>query len=101
MATTPYSNVVGCIMYNMVYDRPNITQAARVMSQYIANPIKAYWQEGKWILGYLKGTTSNCIEYGRLNYLLVKFMDLYYGRDLDKRRSTSGYVFYLGGSAIS
>ena len=101
MSSIPYANAVGSIMYAMVCTRPDIAQAVSVVSRYMANPGKAHWQAVKWILRYLRGTSSTCIEYGRNGDDLIGYVDSDYGGDLDGRKSTSGYVFCLGGSAIS
>lgn len=63
MASIPYANAVGSIMYAMVCTRPDIAQALSVVSRYMENPGKAHWQAVKWILRYLRGTSSICIEY--------------------------------------
>src|SRR3972149_2966399 len=65
------------------------------------NPGKAHWQAVKWILRYLRGTSGKCIVYGRTGDHLVGFVDSDFAGDLDDRKSTSGYVFCLGGSSIS
>ena len=67
----------------------------------MANPGKAHWLVVKWILRYLRGTSNVCIEYGENNKGLHGFVDSNFGGDLDQRKSTSGYVFCLGGSTIS
>lgn len=101
MSRVPYSNAVGCIMYAMVCTRPDIAQAVSVVSRYMANPGKAHWEAVKWILRYLKGTPNICIEYGRKSDGFIGYCDSDHGGDLDDRKSTGGYVFCLGGSAIS
>ena len=55
----------------------------------------------KWILRYLRGTLDACLEFGRSSSSLVGYVDSDYAGDLDKRRSLTGYVFTLGGSAVS
>ena len=101
MARVPYSSAVGSIMYAMVCTRPDISQAVSVVSRYMANPGKEHWQAVKWILRYLKGTLNICLEFGRNKNTLVGFVDSDYAGDLDKRRSLTGYVFCIGGCAIS
>ncbi|CAL9018801.1 unnamed protein product, partial [Prunus brigantina] len=83
MEKVPYANAVGCLMYAMVCTRPDIAQAISVVSRYMANPRKQHWDAVKWILHYLKGSWQQRIM------------------DLDKRRSTSGYVFTCAGGPIS
>ena len=101
MSQIPYSSAVGSIMYLMVCIRPDIAQAVSVVSRYLANPGKQHWEAVKWILRYLVGTMDACLEYGKGNEKLAGFVDSDYAGDLDKRRSLTGYVFTLGGCAIS
>ena len=58
----------------------------------------------KWILRYLRGTTSYGLLYRgeRANYNMVEgFVDFDYAGDLDNRRSLTGFLFTLNGCTIS
>ncbi|KAL5768311.1 hypothetical protein ACOSQ2_015094 [Xanthoceras sorbifolium] len=101
MTRVPYSSAVGSIMYAMVCTRPDISHAVSVVSRYMSCPGKAHWNAVKWILRYLRGTSEACLEFSRSSSSLVGFVDSDYAGDLDKRRSLTGYVFTLGGSAVS
>jgi len=48
----------------------------------------------------LKGTINAHLEF-RGNGILTGYVDSDFGGDLDKKRSLTGYVFTLGGCAIS
>ncbi|KAG8472490.1 hypothetical protein CXB51_034176 [Gossypium anomalum] len=71
----PYSSVVGSLMYAM----------------------KAV----QWILRYLRGTTDVCLQFGRTRDGVIGYVDADFTRDLDRRRSLTGYVFTIRGCAIS
>ena len=101
MSRIPYANVVGCLMYAMVCTRPDISHAVGVVSRYMANPGKEHWSAVKWVLRYLRGTSSYCISYNKSSEYVCGYVDSDFAGDLDKRRSTSGYVFTLAGGAIS
>lgn len=101
MAQVSYSSAVDSIMYAMICTRPDISQAVSVVSRYMACPGKAHWHAVKWILRYLRGTSNTCLEFGRNTNTLVGFVDSDYAGDLDKRRSLTGYIFCIGGCAIS
>jgi len=101
MSQIPYANVVGCLMYAMVCTRPDISHAVGVVSRYMANPGKEHWSAVKWVLRYLRGTSSYCITYNKSSEFVCGYVDSDFVGDLDKRRSTSGYVFTLAGGAIS
>jgi len=55
----------------------------------------------KWVLRYLRGTSDYCITFNRTSDSICGFVDSNFAGDLDKRRSTSGYVFTLASGAIS
>ncbi|GKV22644.1 hypothetical protein SLEP1_g32496 [Rubroshorea leprosula] len=104
MARVPYASAVGSLMYAMVCTRPDISHAVSVVSRYMANPGKGHWEAVKWILWYLQGTTDVGLVYDRSanpSGNVVGFVDSDFAGDLDKRRSTTGYVFTLSGCAIS
>ena len=47
LALVPYASAVGSLMYAMVYTRPDIAHAVRVVSRYMANPGKEHWEAMK------------------------------------------------------
>lgn len=69
----------------------------------MGRPGKAYWEAVKWILRYLRGTADIGLLYGVSNpgNQVVGYVDSDFASDHDKRRSLTGYVFTLSGSAIS
>ena len=64
MSRVPYSSAFGILMYVMVCTRPDITHAARVVSRYMNNLGKEHWEAVKWILRYLRGTTTHALCFG-------------------------------------
>lgn len=44
MSSVPYSSKVSSIMYAMVCTRPDIAHALSVVSRYMSNPGKNYWE---------------------------------------------------------
>jgi len=101
MSHVPYANAVGNLMYAMVCTGPDISHAVGVDSRFMAKPGKEHWQAVKWVLRYLKGTSDNCIIFYGSEGSVCGYVDVGYAGDLDKRRSTTGYVFTLAGGAIS
>ncbi|GJR53654.1 transposable element [Tanacetum coccineum] len=102
MSRVPYASAIGSIMYAMVCTRPDIAQAVSVVSRYMDCPGKSHWEAVQWILRYLRGTTDFSLMYdsGGKTYV-TEYVDSDYDGDLDRRRSLTGYVFTLGGCAIS
>ena len=68
---------------------PEIAQAVSIVSRYTSTRDKTHWLAAKWILRYLTGTSSTCIEYGRNNDGLYGYVDSDYGEDFNERKSTS------------
>ena len=101
MEYVPYASAIGSLMYAMVCTRPDISQAVSVVSRFMANPGKAHWEAVKWVLRYLKGTVDTGLCFGVDTCDLSGFVDSDYAGDLDKRRSTTGYVFKINGAPVS
>ncbi|KAG8480261.1 hypothetical protein CXB51_024850 [Gossypium anomalum] len=101
MSHVPYSSAVGSLMYAMVCSRPDLSYAVSAVSRYMANPGKEHWKAVQWILRYLRGTTDVCLQFGRTEDGVIGYVDADFTGDLDRRRSLTGYVFTIGGCAIS
>ncbi|MCO5593545.1 hypothetical protein L7F22_047559 [Adiantum nelumboides] len=101
MEKIPYASAVSSLMYAMIATRPNIAFAVGVVSRYMSNPGKKHWEAVKGILRYLKVTKNMCICYGSQELSVMGYTDSDYARDLDNRRSTSGYVFTMAGGPVS
>jgi hypothetical protein len=101
MSRVPYASAVGSLMFAMVCTRPDIAQAVGVVSRYMANPGKEHWNAVKRILRYVKGTSNVALCYGGSDFTVRGYVDSDYAGDLDKSKSTSGYVFTLAGGAVS
>ena len=101
MAKVPYLSLVGSLMYAMICTRPDIAYAVGVVSRYMSNPGKKHWEAVKGIMRYLKGTKGMRICFGSKEACVDGYTDADYAGDMDKRRSTSGYVFMFIGGAMS
>ena len=101
MAKVPYSSAVGSLMYAMICTRPDIAYAVGVVSRYMSNPGKKHWEAVKGIMRYLKGTKGMRICFGSKEACVDGYRDADYAGDMDKRKSTSGYVFMFNGGAVS
>ena len=66
------------------------------------NPGKNQWLAVKWILRYLYGTIDVGLLFKKdCGQQCVGYCDSDFAGDLDKRRSTTGYVFTLSGGPVS
>jgi len=88
-------------MFAMICTRPDIAQAVGVVSRYMANPGREHWNCVKRILRYIKGTSDVALCYGGSDFIINGYVDSDYAGDLDKSKSTTGYVFQIAGGAVS
>ncbi|PKI50103.1 hypothetical protein CRG98_029499 [Punica granatum] len=101
MEKTHYASAVGSIMYAMVCTKPDIAHAWGVVSRYMSNPGKQHWEAIKWIFIYLQGTTERALCFEGENMVLNGYVDADLAGDLDKRKSTTEYVFTFSGASVS
>lgn len=76
----------------MVYTRLAITYAVDVLSRFLSNPSKKYWNTIKWIMRYLKGTSNLSLFFFNGKPLLVVYTDANMGRNIDTCKFTSRYL---------
>ena len=101
MSQVPYASAVGSLMYAMICTRPDITQAIGVVSCFMGNPGKEHWNAVKRILRYIKRTSRAALYFRGLKFVVIRHVDLDFASDLDKKKSTPGYVFTFTGRAVS
>ena len=61
MELVPYASANGSLMYVMVCTRHDIAHIVLVASRYMANPGKEHWEAVKWLLRYMRGTSSTSL----------------------------------------
>ncbi|KAM2408549.1 hypothetical protein ACFX1X_027568 [Malus domestica] len=96
-----YSQVIGSLMYIMNCTRPDIAYSVSRLSRYTCNPGHDHWEALIRVLRYLKHTINYGLHYTRYPPVLEGFTDANWISDSSDTKSTSGYVFTLGGAAIS
>jgi hypothetical protein len=101
-----YQSAVGAIMYAMLGTRPDIAFAVTALSQFNSNPGQVHWAAVKHVMRYLRGTVDYKLTYGptgktAITPVIYGYSDSDWGSDADDRRSVTGYVFLLGGGAVS
>uniref|UniRef100_A0AAV1U0A0 Reverse transcriptase Ty1/copia-type domain-containing protein n=1 Tax=Peronospora matthiolae TaxID=2874970 RepID=A0AAV1U0A0_9STRA len=98
----PYRELVGALMYIATCTRPDIAHPVGEVANFCERYDKSHWTAAKRILKYLKTTQDLSIVFSGINKgELIRFADANWSGDLDTRRSTTGYVFFLNGSVIS
>ena len=101
MELDPYASAVCSLMYAIVCTRPDIVHAVGVVRRYTANPGKDHWEVVKWLLRYMRGTSGTSLCFGKGKMTLQGFVDADLGGDVDSIKSTSGYIYTMGGTAVS
>ena len=101
MALVPYASAVGSLMYAMVCTRLDIAHAVGEVSRYMMNLGKENWEAVKWLLRYLRGTSSTSLLFGKGKVTLQGFVDADLGGNVDSSKSTSGYIYTISGTAVS
>ncbi|CAM8905937.1 unnamed protein product [Rhodiola kirilowii] len=96
-----YSQVIGCLMYAMTSTRPDIAYAVDKLSRYTSNPSTHNREAIRRVLKYLKGTMNYGLVYAGFPSVLEGYTDASWITNLEDHSSTSGWVFLLGGGAIS
>ena len=93
-----YSSAVDSLMYAMICTQLDIAHAVRVVSRYMSNLGMEHWSAIKWILQYLRGTTTKALCFIGSNSFLSGFSDSDLAKDVDTRKSTTGII---GGTVVS
>ncbi|PWA94304.1 retrotransposon protein [Artemisia annua] len=96
-----YSRVIGCLMYAMTCTRPDIAFAVGKLSRYTSNPSAHHWQAIQRVFKYLKRTMDCSLSYTGYPSVLEGYTDASWINNTEDNSSTSGWVFLLGGGAIS
>ena len=88
-------------MYLASATRPDISFVVCKLSQFVSNPEDDHWRALERVMRYLKGTMSYGIRYTGHHKVLEGYCDANWISDADELYATSGYVFSLGGGAVS
>ena len=100
-----YQSMVGSLNYLMTVARPDIAHAVGVVSRYSANPNQRHMDAVRRVYAYLKKYPDIGPIYSATSSQslceLVGFVDSDWAGCHDTRRSTTGWVFTLGGCVIA
>jgi hypothetical protein len=98
---TLFRSIVGALQY-VTITRPDIAFAVNRVSQFMQSPTSAHWAAIKCILRYLKGSISHGLSIKPSTSLIINvFADFDWAGCPDDRRSTTGYLVFLGNNLIS
>ncbi|CAM8902403.1 unnamed protein product [Rhodiola kirilowii] len=96
-----YLRVIGSLMYVMNCTRPDIAYTVSRLARYTSNPGSVHWNAIVRILQYLRFTRNYGLHYTRYPEVIEGYTDASWISNIQDSKATSGYVFTLGGAAIS
>lgn len=92
-------------MWLMNVTRPDLAYTLSLLSRFSSAPTSQHLKAAGHTLRYLRNTADLAIQYGSTSSAPapspVGFTDSDFAGDIDDRKSTSGYLFMLGGGAIT
>ena len=99
---TVFRELVGSLQY-LTITRPDISFAVNSVAQFMSQPRTSHLIAAKRILRYVKGTLDHGLFFSpqRQPVLLSAYSDADWAGCPDSRRSTTGYLVYLGSNLIS
>nr|GEX94061.1 zinc finger, CCHC-type [Tanacetum cinerariifolium] len=96
-----YSRAIGCLMYAMTSTRPNIAYAVGRLSRFTSNPSRQHWKAITRIFKYLRSTMNYGLSFVGYPSVLEAYSYASWINHVEDSSSMSGWVFLLGGGAIS
>lgn len=97
-----YRRIIGALRY-LLHTRPDLAFSVGYLSRFMEEPHQDHFTAVKRVLRYVAGTQDQGIRYCKSEgqCKLVGFSDADMAGDADDRKSTSGYIFFLGGNPIA
>ncbi|XP_059668866.1 uncharacterized mitochondrial protein AtMg00810-like [Cornus florida] len=98
---TFFKSLVGSLRY-LTCTRLDILFTVGLVSWFMERPTITHFKAAKRILRYIKGTLDFGLFYSFTNdFKFVNYCDSNWAEDLDDRKSTSGYCFFMGNVAFT
>ena len=101
VAQVEYASAIGSLMYAMHCTRPDIAFSICKLSRFTKNPGVMHWKARTRVLGYLKRTKDLGLFYNNFPTVLRGYTDASWITSTHDKMSTSGWIFILGGGAVS
>jgi hypothetical protein len=98
-----YQQVIGSLLYAMVFTRPDISFVLGKLSQFMSDPANHYGHALKNLLRYIKSTIKQKLHFGpggAYDYMVV-YSDAESASDKSDRKSISGSIAMVYGGPIS
>ena len=99
---TKYRELVGSIMWMANCTNPVISYSCNQVCRYMSAPTENHWGAAKRVLRYAAGKVSH-LSFPNTDdkVILSGYSDADWAGDLETRRSTTGYIFFINGSPVS
>ncbi|XP_019193723.1 PREDICTED: uncharacterized protein LOC109187824 [Ipomoea nil] len=98
---TQYMSLVGALQY-LTITQSDLSFAVNQLCQHMHAPTVSHWEQLKRVLRYVKGTTSFSLRIRKSESTeLHAFSDSDWVDCPEDRKSTSGYVVFLGSNLVS
>ena len=102
MQDKPYRNLACSLLYPANITRPDTAWACNNACRFLQNPSKEHWQLVQRIVRYVKGSKDLALKYcAELPPIVSAFPDASWADDIEDRRSTGAYLFFIGSCLIS
>ncbi|CAI7781374.1 unnamed protein product, partial [Closterium sp. NIES-53] len=102
--SSPYPELVGCLMYLMTCTRSDLAYPLSLLAHYVApgRHRKVHWDAAKKVLHYLWSTSGmGLVLGGRGQVVLTGHADVSRVDDSATQRLSQGYTFSLGSNSVS
>ena len=100
MKRRPYRQIVGALMYLMVFTRPDLAFAVGQCARFCQSPGPAHWRALVLILRYVKKTADLGLVYRMGAMEITLKVDSSWADDPTERRSTGGWSGHALGAAF-
>jgi hypothetical protein len=96
-----YQQTIGSLLHLAQCTRPDIALPVGALAAYCSKPSAVHWARLLDVVRYVGGTASRGITFGNHSQALGIWCDANFASCLDTRRSTTGWVVVMYGSAVS
>uniref|UniRef100_A0A2N9HGM7 CCHC-type domain-containing protein n=1 Tax=Fagus sylvatica TaxID=28930 RepID=A0A2N9HGM7_FAGSY len=97
---TPYRSLVGALQY-LTFTRPDLSFAVNSLCQHMQSPTSAHMVAAKRVLRYVRGSLSHGLLFQPGPMHLTVFTDADWAGNPVDRRSTTGFLVFLGNNLIT
>jgi hypothetical protein len=100
----PYQSAIGSLLYASRMTRPDIAYSVGYLGRFNSCYGESHWSQVKKVFRYLKNTADLSLGFQRKgpeeSFQITAYCDASFGGDLHDRKSTTGFLVYLGGNLI-